>query len=103
MSYMKWAATIRDAARIQMEQGMLGVLAAKSGVPEGRLRDWLEKKTIDDPNHGELSALHKALCPEENNVISESEEQRAEELAKHARSSKRFTRADHISAFDESD
>lgn len=105
MAYMKWVLNIREAARIQMEQGMLGVVAAKSGVPEGRLRDWLEKKTIDDPSHGELMLLHRALSPPEelDNVVSETEKQRAEELAKYARGRRRFTHSDNLLAFDESD
>jgi hypothetical protein len=104
-TYKRWIATIKATARIQMEQGMLGVLAAKTNIPEGRLRDWIEKKTIDDLMHGELTALHKALCPpeEQANVVSESEEQRNEELAKSNRSGKFYTRTDRLSSFDESD
>lgn len=104
-TYKRWIATIKAAAQTQMEQGMLGVLAAKTGIPEGRLRDWLEKKTIDDPMHGELTALHKALCPpeEQTNVVSETEKQRDEELAKSERGRKFYTRTDRLSSFDESD
>ena len=105
MAYMKWVRTIKDAARIQLEQGMLGVLAARTRIPEGRLRTWLESKTIDELSRSELVALHAALCPPEDvvNVVSETESQRAEELAKVDRGRKCFTFADRVASFDESD
>lgn len=104
MAYMKWVQTIKDAARIQLEQGMLGVLAARTQIPEGRLRTWLENRTIDELSRSELMALHTALCPpEETNVITETEKQRDEELAKINRSGRCFTFADKIASFDESD
>lgn len=105
MAYMKWVHTIKEAARIQLEQGMLGVLAARTKIPEGRLRTWLENKTIDELTRPELFELHRALCPSEEttNVITETEKQRAEELAKADRSGRCFTFADKIASFDESD
>lgn len=105
MAYMKWVQTIKEAARIQMEQGMLGVLAAKTQIQEGRLRTWLENKVIDELSHGELISLHKALCPPEEriDVVSETEKQRAENLAKTDSVSRCYTFADKIASFDESD
>lgn len=105
MAYMKWVQTIKEAARIQLEQGMLGVLAARTNIPEGRLRTWLENKTIDELSRGELLTLHKALCPpEENvNVVTETDKQRTEELEKVARGRRSFTFSDKIVSFDESD
>jgi hypothetical protein len=107
MAYMKWVSMIRDALLEQHERGMLGVIAAKSGVQEYRLRDWVTKKTIDDLNYGELAKLHDVLSEhvivEAQNVVTESEEQRATELAAFARRSAGNNCEECGVSFDESD
>lgn len=62
MAYMKWVSLVRDAVSEQQDRGMLGVVAARTQIPEYRLRDWVTKKTIDDLSHTELTALHNMLA-----------------------------------------
>jgi hypothetical protein len=107
MAYMKWVSMIRDAVLEEHQRGMLGVLAAKANLQEYRLRDWVTKKTIDDLNYGELAKLHDVLSEhvivESNNVITESDEQRATELEAFARRSADSNCEDCRISFDESD
>jgi len=107
MAYMKWVSMIRDAVIEQHERGMLGVLAARTNIQEYRLRDWAEKKTIDDLGYSELTKLHDALSEhvimEAQNVVTESEEQRATEIAAFARRSAGSNCEDCCISFDESD
>jgi hypothetical protein len=61
MSYMKWAAHIRDNVKQLHANGMLGVLAARTSIPEYRLRDWATMPTIDNLSHTEMSAIERVL------------------------------------------
>lgn len=107
MAYMKWVSMIRDAVIEQHERGMLGVLAARTNIQEYRLRDWAEKKTIDDLGYSELTKLHDALSEqivlEANNVVTESDEQRAAAIEAFARRSASRNCEDCSVSFDESD
>jgi hypothetical protein len=82
---MKWSAGIRDVVKEWHARGMLGVLGGLSQIPEYRLRDWATTKTIDNLSHVELRTLDDILFPQElanASVVTESEEQRTEELAR---------------------
>jgi hypothetical protein len=107
MAYMKWVSMIRDAVVEQHERGMLGVLAAKTNIQEYRLRDWATKRTIDDLGYSELAKLHDAMSEhvisESQNVVTESEEQRAEAIAASARRSAGSNCEECKLSFDESD
>lgn len=107
MAYMKWVSMIRDAVIEQHERGMLGVLAARTNIQEYRLRDWAEKKTIDDLGYSELTKLHDALSEhvimESQNVVTESDEQRTNAIEAFARRSASSNCEDCKLSFDESD
>lgn len=107
MSYMKWVAMIREGITVEEQRGKLGIIAATSGIQEYRLRDWINKRNIDEPSYGELAKLHDVLAErvilEAGNVVSESEEQRAEQLDAFDERSKCQSWCDPGIHFDESD
>jgi hypothetical protein len=61
MSYMKWAAHIRESVKQMHANGMLGVLAARTHIPEYRLRDWVTLPTIDNLSHTEMTAIEGVI------------------------------------------
>lgn len=71
---MKWVAMIRDEIRTQQrEQNLhLGSLAARTGIPEYRLRTWLDSKTIDDLDYSELVKLHEVLTHDSKSAFESS-------------------------------
>lgn len=107
MAYMKWVALLRDAVQEQERTGWLGVLAARTNIPEYRIRDWATKNTIDNLSHSELASIHDALSQtivtEGGNVVTESEEQREEAIDAFKQRSSSSNVEDKDFSFDESD
>lgn len=57
-----WINSLRAQVREQyVNRGMLGVFAAKTGIAEGRLRNWVNG-SVDDPDYMELQKMHMVLC-----------------------------------------
>lgn len=57
-----WVNSLRAKVRDQyVNRGMLGVFAAKTNIPEGRLRNWVNG-SVDDPDYMELQRIHTVLC-----------------------------------------
>lgn len=60
--YAEWSRQLKKAVKKELDRGLLGVLAAKTQIPEGRLRDWVTMNVIDDLSHVELNAIQDVLA-----------------------------------------
>ena len=61
VTYHEWTALLRAHTRACAEKGMLGVIAAQTGISEGRLRLWSEDDGHRPLSHTEFQALHEVL------------------------------------------
>lgn len=78
VTYHEWCKHLRDAAIIDQSAGNLGVVAARSGIPEGRLRRWLAKEI--NLSHAEFLSLHETLS--ETHVLGSESDAAANAEAK---------------------
>ena len=62
VTYHEWTAQLRECARQRAARGMLGVIAAQSCIPEGRLRTWIEDDSVRPLSHTEFTVLHEVLA-----------------------------------------
>ena len=61
VTYHEWCQLLRTLLEQEQQAGKLGIVAAQSGVPEGRLQRWLEKDQSVHLSHTEFLALHETL------------------------------------------
>lgn len=66
--------TVREHLQMKAQQGLLGVVAARSQVAEGRLHDWCNDPS-KVPNYGELIDIQAAMSLEVILDAPESDEE----------------------------
>lgn len=113
VTYHEWTALLRAHTRACAEKGMLGVIAAQTGIPEGRLRLWSEDDGHKPLSHTEFQSLHEVLSEHvsvsaqdikgENNVTAADKRPPFSNISTGDSSSTEVGRTCQSAAFDSSD